>query len=100
MLKDKYDMWSRKLASDPHSLDMQVTKLCAGDLRIARKRDAKGKVKYNPNRDRSSLEVFGGRGENFNSSDEDERDRKKLFKKCFNKKNMALGRMIRTTEKL
>ena len=98
MLKDKYNDWIRKLATDLESLDKQVTKLTAGDLRIAKKRD--GKIKFNATRDPNSLEVFGIRENNFDSSDEDEVEKKRLFKKCFNKNNIALGRMIMTTEKL
>lgn len=75
-----------------------MTKLTAGDLRIAKKRD--GKIKFKPNRDPNKLEVFGTHDEGVPSADEDELQRKKLFKKCFNKNNIALGRMIKTAEKL
>ena len=74
--------------------------LTAGDLRIAKKRD--GKVKFDPDRhDPNVLLPFkkvDDSDDGFDSSDEDEREKKHLFKKCFNKNNIALGRMIRTTE--
>ena len=34
------------------------------------------------------------------SADEDAKFKRKLFKQCFNKKNIALGRMTKTVEKL
>lgn len=95
---DKYNLWIRKLASDLDSLDKQVRKITAGDLRIAKKRD--GKIKFNSKRDPNKLEVFGAHDEDFESADEDELQKKRLFKKCFNKNNIALGRMIKTTERL
>lgn len=98
MLVDRYNQWIRKLASDLDSLDSQVKKLTAGDLRIAKKRD--GKIKFNAKRNPNHLEVFGAHDEDFDSADEDELEKKRLFKKCFNKNNIALGRMIKTTERL
>ena len=98
MLVDRYNMWLKRLADELDSLDKQVAKLTAGDLRIARKRD--GKIKFNPNRDPSKLETFGNHDDGNGSEDEDEQAKKRLFKKCFNKSNIALGRMIKTTETL
>ena len=70
--------------------------LTTGDLRIAKKRD--GKLKFNPMRDAKSLEVYGKAI--VDSADEDEKFKRKLFKKCFDQKNVALGRMTKTMEKL
>ena len=98
MLVDRYNQWIRKLASDLDSLDKQVKKLTAGDLRIAKKKD--GKIKFNSRRDPNKLEEFGAHDEDFESADEDEIEKKRLFSKCFNKNNIALGRMIKTTERL
>ena len=44
--------------------------------------------------------MFGSHDEAIDSDDEDEVEKKRLFKKCFNKNNVALGRMIKTTERL
>ena len=44
--------------------------------------------------------MFGNPEVDYGSADEDEQEKKRLFKKCFNKNNIALGRMIKTTEKL
>jgi hypothetical protein len=72
MLKDRYNEWIKKLASNLDCLDKQVSKLTAGDLRIARKRDREGKVKFNATVDPNKLEEFGTHeGSNFDSSDED-----------------------------
>ena len=97
-LLDRYKHWIGKIASELRSLDQQVSKLTAGDLRIAKKRD--GKIKFNVHRDPNKLEVFGCHDDGVDSCDEDEKQRKRLFKKYFNKDNIALGRMIKTTEKL
>lgn len=72
--------------------------MTAGDLRIAKKRA--GKIKFNPNRDADKLEVFGSLDDGGDSGDEDEKEKQRLFKKYFSKKNVALGKMIDTTEKL
>ena len=94
MLVDRYNNWLKKLSHDLESLDKQVKKLTAGDLRIAKKRD----VKFKPERDPNSLEEFGKHEEGNDSDDEEEQQKKKLFKRCFNKNNIALGKMIKTTE--
>ena len=69
MLVDRYNSWLKKLAADLSSLDMQVKKLTAGDLRIAKKRD--GKIKFNPERDPNKLEVFGQHSDGDDSDDEE-----------------------------
>ena len=71
-----------------------MKKLTSGDLRIARKFDRK--LKFCASRDADSLEVYGDhRDENFSSDNEDQQERRELFTKCFDKKNIALGKMIK-----
>ena len=105
VLVERYSDALERMEKDLDSLDSQVTKLTSGDLRIAKKRD--GKIKFNPQRDAKSLEVYGGKDGKHgsddiavDSADEDEKFKRKLFKKCFDRKNIALGRMTRTVEKL
>lgn len=99
LLVERYDQWVKKLAKNLDSLDQQVRKLTAGDLRIAKKKD--GKIEFDSSRDPKKLEEYGDHdNDQYDSGDEDATQKKRLFKKCFNKKNIALGRMIKTTEKL
>ena len=101
LLVDRYTDALDRMEKDLGSLDSQVTSLTAGDLRIAKKRE--GKIKFNPSRDAKSLEVYGKNKQGSgieNRSDDEARFKRKLFKKCFNKKNMPLGRMTKTVEKI
>lgn len=68
--------------------------ITAGDLRIAKKLD--GKIKFKPKRNPDDLAKFGKHDDDLDSDNEEEQEKKLLFKKCFNKKNIALGRMINT----
>ena len=70
ILVEKYNQWIKKLATDLDSLDKQVSKLTAGDLRIAKKRD--GKIKFNSRRDPNKLEVFGVHDDDLDSDNDEE----------------------------
>ena len=98
LLVDKYNHWVDKMSTNLDCLDQQVAKLTAGDLRIAKKRE--GKIKFNSNRDPHKLAVYGNHDNDNESADEEEQEKQRLFKRCFNKKNIALGRMIKTQEML
>ena len=41
-----------------------------------------------------------GEDNQHDSADESEKFKRQLFKKCFNRKNIALGRMTKTVEKI
>ena len=76
-------------------LDNQLTVLTQGDLRVAKKRD--GKIKFNPAKQSKSLQPkevkTTGEDVGHDSVNEDEKFKRQLFKKCFNRKNIALGKM-------
>lgn len=101
--KARFNDWLGKLEGSLHSLDFQVTNLTKGDLRITKKNE--NKIKFDPNlvpsqhiQSHAEDKRRESDDDGFDSSDEDEIEKKRLFKQCFNKKNIALGRMIRTTE--
>ena len=98
----KYNEAFARMERDLRLLDNQVNVITKGDLRVAKKRD--GKIKFNPSKLSKSLQPrepkTSGEDIAHDSVDEDEKFKRQLFKKCFNRKNIALGRMTQTVEKI
>ena len=59
-----------------------MTTLTSGDLRIAKKRDRDGRCTFKASRDPKKLQKFGAHNDEIGTDDEDELEKKRLFKKC------------------